>query len=90
MLAGRHELLPSTVKRRKLSWFGHICRHDTMLKIIVEGTVDDRRCRGRPRKSWKDNIKKWTGQSLLSLLRIAHDRSRWAVITAKTYVGVPQ
>ena len=31
-----------TVNRRKLSWFGHVCRHDTLLKIIplVQGTVD--------------------------------------------------
>ena len=28
----------TTVKRRKLSWFGHVCRHD-MLKIILQGTV---------------------------------------------------
>ena len=37
----------------KLSWFGNVCLHD----------------RGRPRKSWKDNINEWTGQSLSSLLR---------------------
>ena len=22
------------------SWFGHVCRHDTLPKIILEGTVD--------------------------------------------------
>ena len=26
----------STVKRRKLSWFGHVCSHDTLLKIILQ------------------------------------------------------
>ena len=30
--AVHQELLLSTVKRRKLSWFGHICHHDTLLK----------------------------------------------------------
>ena len=63
ILAGRQELLLSTAKRRKLSWFGHVCRHDTLPKIILKGTVDRRR-RGRPRKSRKDNIKEWTGQSM--------------------------
>ena len=35
--ARRQELLLSTVKRRK---FGHVCRHDTLPKIILQGTVD--------------------------------------------------
>ena len=28
ILVRRQELLLSTVTRRKLSWFGHVCRHD--------------------------------------------------------------
>ena len=51
ILAGRHELLLSTVKRRKLSWFRHVCYHDTLPKILVHGSVDAGRRRGRPRKS---------------------------------------
>ena len=59
------ELLLSTVKRRKLSWFNHVCRHDTLPKIIRQGTVDGRCRKDRQCKSWKDNIKKeWTGQSI--------------------------
>ena len=30
ILAGRQELLLSTPKRRKLSWFGHVYRHDML------------------------------------------------------------
>ena len=51
---GRQEILPLTVKRRKLSWFGHVCRHNAMPKTILDGPVDGSRRRGRPRKSWKD------------------------------------
>ena len=51
ILAGRHKLLLSTVKRRKLSWFGHVGRHDMLPKIILQGTVDCSRRRGNPRKS---------------------------------------
>ena len=32
ILAGRQELLPSTVKRRKLSWLGHVSRRSTLPK----------------------------------------------------------
>ena len=50
---GRQELSLSTVRRRKLSWFGHVCRHDTLPKITPQGTVDGSRRRGRPRKLCK-------------------------------------
>ena len=82
--------LLSTVKRRKLFWFRHVCRHDTLLKIILQDSVDGRRRRGRSRKSWKDNIKEWTGQSMSRLLGVAEDRRRWAAITAEASVRVPQ
>ena len=62
------------VKHCKLSWFGHICRHDTLPKIILQGSVDGRHRRCRPRKSWKNSIQEWTGQSMSSLLCIAEDR----------------
>ena len=73
ILARPQEHLLSTVKRHKLSWFGYVCRHDTLLKIILHGSMDGRRCRGRLHKLWKDNAKKWTGQSMSSLLRIVQD-----------------
>ena len=66
----------------------HVCRHDTLPKIILQGTVNGSRGRGRSRKSWKDNIKEWTGQSMSSLLRIEGDRGRCAVIAADTSVCV--
>ena len=39
ILAGSQELLLSTIKRRKLSWFGHVCSHDTLLTIILQGSA---------------------------------------------------
>ena len=64
------------------------------VKIIRQRTVDDSRRWGRPSKSWRYNIREWTGQSLLSKLRIADDRiwmnEWWATIAAKASIGVPQ
>ena len=74
---------------RKLSWFGHVCHHDTLpKKIILQGAMEGSRRRGRPRKSWEDSIKEWTGQSMSSLLHSADDRGRRAVTTAAASVGV--
>ena len=35
------------VNRRKLSWLGHVYRHDMLLKITPQGTVDGSRHKGR-------------------------------------------
>ena len=90
ILAGCQNLLLSPVKRRKLSWLSHVCCHDTLPKIVLQGKVDDNRRRGRLSKSWKDNIEEWTGQSMSSLLCIADDRRQWTVKAVDASVGVPQ
>ena len=48
ILTGRDELVMSTIKRRKLSWFSHVC-HDTQPKIILQGTVNGARRSGKRR-----------------------------------------
>ena len=54
-----------SLKRRKLSYAGHIMRntsghYDTLLRTI-EGRLDGNRGRGRPRRTWVDDIREWTG-----------------------------
>ena len=80
------DLEPSCILfyRRKLSWFGHVCRHDTLPKIIIQERVDGWQCRGNHGRIT------WTGQSVSSLLRTAEDRGRWAVIATDAFGGVPQ
>ena len=50
--AGPQESLLARVKRRKLPWFGHTTRHNTLAKNILQGTVKGGRKRGRPQKTW--------------------------------------
>ena len=42
--------LLNLIKKQKLSYFGHIKRHNTLEKLFLEGTCEGRRGRGRPRK----------------------------------------
>ena len=53
----KRELL-GHVRKRKLSYFGHLCRDHgyQIMKTVVEGCVEGRRRRGRPRKQYIDNI----------------------------------
>ena len=82
ILAGRQELLLSTARRRKPSWFDHVCRHDAPPEIILQGTVDGSRRRGRLRKSWKNSIKEWTLDRPVDVVIIVHrEKQRLAVVT---------
>ena len=73
--------LLSTIKTRKLKFFGHTKRHDTIMKDLLEGKMEGSRPRGRPRAQWCDNIKEWTGHSLTECTRLAENREMWRRIS---------
>src|SRR5688572_9860172 len=56
------ELLQS-IKTRKLGYFGHIMRQESLSieNVIITGLVSGNRSRGRPATAWIDNIVEWTG-----------------------------
>ena len=83
-LVGPQEKLLATVKRRKLQWFGHVTRHDTLSRTILQGTVEGGRKRGRQRKSWSDNVKSWTEMTTPQLLTAAIDRPTWRRMSASS------
>ena len=56
--------LISLIRTQKLSYFGHIARHDSLQKTVLTGRVDGKRGRGRSRRQWYDEIKEWTGKQL--------------------------
>ena len=80
-LAGPHEPLLATVKRRKLGWFGHTTCCNGLSKTILQGTLEGSRRRGRQRKSWTDNVKDWTGLTMPVLLARAQDRPGWRALS---------
>ena len=47
---GPHEDLFTTVKRRKLKWYGHVTRSSGLAKTILQGTVQGGRRRGRQKE----------------------------------------
>ena len=86
---GPYEDLLTSVKRRKLKWFGHVIRSCGLAKTIPQGTVQGGRRRGRQRKRWEDNIKEWTGLEGNIILREAENREEWRKLVVKSTV-VPQ
>ncbi|KAI0241780.1 hypothetical protein LSAT2_018860 [Lamellibrachia satsuma] len=52
----------TTVKRRKLKWYGHVSRTSSLTKTFVQCTVRGARRRGRQSKRWEDNMRE-SGQA---------------------------
>ena len=86
---GPHEDLLTTVKQRKLRWYGHITRSSGLVKMVMQGIVQGGRRRGRQRKRWEANIPEWTGLTLGAAMRKAERQEEWRELVAKSSV-VPQ
>ena len=87
--SGPYEDLLTTVKRRKLKWYGHITRSTGLAKSFLQGTVQGSRRRGRQKKRWEDNITEWTGLKLSNTIRKADNRREWRELVAKVFSGAP-
>ena len=71
---GEYGKLLTLVKKQKLRWFGHVSRSSGLAKTILQGKVKGKRKRGRQKKRFEDNIKKWTGMDFASSARAAENR----------------
>ena len=87
-LAIERELL-GHVRKRKLSYFRHLCRdHGCQItETVVEGYVEGKRRRGKPRKQPIDDIKQWTQLTASQYVRAAEDRSRWKQLVSQAMVA---
>ena len=84
-----YEDLLTTVKKRKLKWYGHVTRASGLKKTILQGTVQGKRRRGRQRKKWADNITEWTGKDFATTQALAHDRKRWRKLVNRSSLQCP-
>jgi len=57
---------------RKLKYFGHVTRHDSLEKDIMLGTMPGTRRQGRQRRQWLDNITQWSEWTLSAWRKNTH------------------
>ena len=87
-MAGRKQIaLVKLVKERKIKYFGHVKRHQSLLNDVLEGIVKGSRSRGRPRIDWEENVKNWSGLKLQECTRIAEDRVKWRDVAINLRTG---
>ena len=83
-IIGPYEDFITTVRKRKLRWYGHLTRSRGLAKMILHGTVQEGRRTGRQKKRWEDNISELTGLGLVEAFRKAEDREEWRKVVARS------
>ena len=73
---GPHDDLQTTVRRRKLQWYGHVSRSSGLAKAILQSTVKGGRRQGRQKKRWGDNIRELTGLEFAESQRAVENREK--------------
>ena len=64
-------------QEEKLQYLGHLIRHNSTQLQLIEGKIEGRRPRGRPRNTWTTDITSTKGMKYYQLKRAAEDRKRW-------------
>ena len=67
--------LLQNIKKTKLGYCGHLKRHQSLDKHIMEAKIEGRRGRGRPARRWEQDIQEWLGTTTTQAGRLAEDRS---------------
>ncbi len=70
-----------TIKKRNITYFDHMIRRNNIHRLLLEGPLEGKRSRGRPRTEWMTNITEWTGMLYEDLVRLVQDREPWRIMT---------
>ena len=66
--------------RRKLRYAGHIMRGSSggLVQLVLEGCIEGKKGRGRPRRIWGDDIKEWSnGRTMGMAKRLSENKPSW-------------
>ena len=72
-----------------MQFFGHTNRAGNLATIIMQGSVDGKRGRRRPRTTWLKNVVDWTGLTINSLHTYSMDRQKWKKTIDAVANGAP-
>ena len=78
------------IRKLKVRYFGHIKRHESLEKHILEAKAAGRRGRGRPMRRWEQDIQVWLETTTTQAGRMAEDQVlfRKKIREATSYKGL--
>ena len=88
-LADEQLCIIPTIKKRKITYFGHMIRRNNIHTLLLEGPLEGKPSRGRPRTEWMTNITEWTGMRYEDLVRLAQDCEPWMIMTTNLKKAAP-
>jgi len=72
-----------TIKERRKKWIGHIMRNNERITTIIEGKIEGKAGRGRPRTPFMKQIIDDVGKTNYKELKVVvMDRDKWRDIKA--------
>jgi hypothetical protein len=71
---GEERQLVQLLRNRQKKWIGHVLRGDGLMKEVMEGRMEGKRGRGRPRAGMLDNL---IEDSYVEMKRRAENREEW-------------
>ena len=69
--------LLETLRKRQKNWMGHVLRHDSLLKKVIEGRLQGKKTPGRPRTMLLDALMQEDEVNVIDCAKLkekAHDR----------------
>jgi hypothetical protein len=74
--------LKAAIINRKIQYFGHIIRRGKFQRLLLEGKMEGKRGRGRPRRAWFHDISDSTGFNYVTCVRRAQRREQLQIMMA--------
>ena len=73
-----------------IQYFGHVARASAgqLALTILEGSMEQTRYQGKPRRQWLNNIEDWTGYKYIQLKKMSVDKEQWRKKTRKWSAAV--
>ena len=73
-------MLVKQMRKRKMKHFGHIIRHNSLGKTIIQWITAGKRGRGRPARTWERDIEEWARSNIGESTRMAERRDLWCTV----------
>jgi len=75
-IVGEERQLTNLLRNRKKNWIGHVLRGEGLMRKIMEGRIEGKRTRGRPRTAMLDDLRFWSYEDMK---RRAENRAEWRI-----------